>query len=219
VRQPGGPELGELEMDALREAGNLGSGRAATALSTLLGGPVSMDVPRAEIVDLAELAERLGSPEEMAAAVYFEVRGASPGRIVLLMDEGSVGHVLRRILGPAPEQDAAGGALSPGARSTLKEVGNIVCGSYVSSLAEWVGLTLTISVPALAFDMAACLIQSVAAEAAEDVGTALLLESRFRFDGQAVAIRLLFLPEAGSLEVLLSGMAKSTGVDPRGRRG
>ena len=43
----------EMQLDALRELANIGSGTAATALSSMVGGPVDVSVPSALALPLA----------------------------------------------------------------------------------------------------------------------------------------------------------------------
>jgi chemotaxis protein CheC len=81
-----------------------------------------------------------------------------------------------------------------------------------------VGFAILPSVPALAIDMASSVLESVAADAALSGAQALLLENRFHEWGQPVPLHLFYLPEPGALQTLLAGLARSTGVDPRGGR-
>jgi chemotaxis protein CheY-P-specific phosphatase CheC len=48
-------EMDEMKRDVLREIANIGSGHAATALSALLGRPVTQSVPDVRLVALAEM--------------------------------------------------------------------------------------------------------------------------------------------------------------------
>ncbi len=209
-------KLSALELDALRETGNVGAGRAATALSQMLGRPVGIDVPRVAVIRLEELPAVLGGPEAIVAATYFRIHGDAPGRLVMLLGESSLVGVLGAMLG---RPLVAGAPLSNEALSALKELGNIICSNYLNAVADLVGFPILPSVPALAIDMASSVLESVAADAAQHGAQALLLENRFHDWGQPVPIYLFYLPETGALEALLAGMARNTGVDPRGGRG
>ena len=55
--------LNPNERDILREVGNIGAGHAATALSTLLGQPIEIEVPSAELEDFTTIIERSGGAE------------------------------------------------------------------------------------------------------------------------------------------------------------
>jgi chemotaxis protein CheC len=208
--------LSALEMDALRETGNLGAARAADALSRLLGRPVSIDVPKSSVIDVEALPSLVGGAEAVVAAVYFQLTGAAPGGLVFLVDWESLGPLLKALLGPAHETTSP---LPDESASALKEMGNILCGSYLTAMSEMVGFPILLSVPALAVDMAASVFESVAADAAQHGSQALVLESCLLDRGLPVPLHLFYLPEPGSLEVLLAGLAHSTGVDPRGGRG
>jgi len=49
----------DLQLDALRELANIGSGTAGTALSSLLGSPIELSVPSASAVLLSACPMRL----------------------------------------------------------------------------------------------------------------------------------------------------------------
>ena len=51
-----------LQLDAIREVGNIGTGNAATALSKLLSRMIDMDVPKAELISIYELSGHYGDP-------------------------------------------------------------------------------------------------------------------------------------------------------------
>jgi len=206
--------LTPLELDALREAGNMGAGRAATALSQMLGKPVSIDVPKASIIRLEALPEHVGGPETVVAATYFRVYGDAPGRLLMLLGQDSLAPLLSLLLG---RHVAPGEPLDETALSAVKELGNILCSSYLNALSDFMGFALLPSVPALAIDMVSSVLQSVAADAAETSAQALLIESRFKESSQPVPLYLFYLPEPGALETMLEGLARTNGLDPRAR--
>jgi chemotaxis protein CheC len=208
--------LSPLELDALRETGNMGAARAATALSSLMGRSVNIDVPRVAVVSLDALPSFLGGDEALVAAVYFRLTGEAPGCMVLLLDGKTLGPLLSALMA-SPVASAL--PLSAESESALKELGNILCGSYLNAMSDLVGFSILLSVPALAVDMASSVLASVAADAAQHGAQALLLESRLLDWGQPIPMHLVYLPEPGALEGLLAGLARSTGVDPRGDRG
>lgn len=205
-------ELSPLELDALRETGNLGAARAATALSQMLGRSVGIDVPKATVIRLEQLPEPLGGPEALVVATYFRVHGEAPGRLLMVLGEASLGPVLSAMLG---RPFAKGEALDDTSLSALKELGNILCSNYLNAMADMVGFPILPSVPSLAIDMIGSILESVAADAAQSGAQALLIESRFTDWGQRVPLFMFYLPEPGALESMLAGLARTTGVDPR----
>ena len=53
-------DLSPVQLDVLKEIGNIGSGNAATALSQLLGRSIDMQVPQVRLMDVADAIESLG---------------------------------------------------------------------------------------------------------------------------------------------------------------
>ena len=52
--------LKSIHIDVLREIGNIGSGNAATSLSTMLCRVVDISVPQISILDYSEAMDALG---------------------------------------------------------------------------------------------------------------------------------------------------------------
>ena len=50
----------DLQLDALRELANIGSGTASTALSSMLGRSVDISVPSALVLPIAEAVDAIG---------------------------------------------------------------------------------------------------------------------------------------------------------------
>lgn len=58
-------DLSPVQLDVLKEIGNIGSGNAATALSQLLNRCIDMQVPQVRLMDVADAIESLGSPDKL----------------------------------------------------------------------------------------------------------------------------------------------------------
>ena len=70
-------ELNEMQFDALKEIGNIGSGHAASALSSMLDRPIDMNVPQISILDYNEVVnipfviiEPENTKEEVSSILY-----------------------------------------------------------------------------------------------------------------------------------------------------
>ncbi|MEM2022578.1 MAG: chemotaxis protein CheC, partial [Archaeoglobaceae archaeon] len=61
--------LSEMELDAIKELGNMGVGKAATSISSMLGREIDMSVPQAKIVAISKLHEYIASEFPVAAVV------------------------------------------------------------------------------------------------------------------------------------------------------
>ena len=72
-------ELNSLELDTLREVGSIGTGNAATALSSMLEREVRIAMPEVRIMGYNEAIEWIGGPEEITAGVLVKLSGQVNG--------------------------------------------------------------------------------------------------------------------------------------------
>ncbi|MDD2422241.1 MAG: chemotaxis protein CheC, partial [Heliobacteriaceae bacterium] len=91
--------LSPLQMDALREVGNVGAGNAATALSEMVQKPVDMKVPSLGVVPFNEVAERMGGPESLVAGVYLKVQGGAPANLLFVLPFDSARMLVDLVMG------------------------------------------------------------------------------------------------------------------------
>lgn len=193
------PSLNDLQKDALKEVGNIGAGHAATALSQLLNTKISLVEPKIDIVKFRDLAERVQHHERSVAALHMFVRGDAPGQIVVLFDKEPamefVGRFIRRVIGDITIYDSI-------ADSTLKELANIVAGSYLTAIVHLTGTRLEPSVPTLSFGSIHDTFQVLMSTLPDQ--DVFLVESIFLDSGASIGGEFIFIPDTGSLEPLLS---------------
>ncbi len=191
----------EMQLDALRELANIGSGTAATSLSAMLGRPVDISVPSARALPLAEAVEAVGDAEAEVTGVVLPVFG-SIDAIVLLVFSPESAATLVRLLGVDPDDELAASALC--------EIGNIVGCSYIGAFAAMTGLALEPSPPSLATDMLGAIVTSVLAGAALETDVALLLDSALTVEGEECSFGFMLVPTADGVHELLTclGMAE-----------
>jgi chemotaxis protein CheC len=89
--------------------------------------------------------------------------------------------------------------------SALKEVGNIIAGSYLSALASMTQLTITPSVPYLAIDMAAAILSVPAIQFGQYGDNALLIQTEFG-DDVMIDGYFILLPDLESYAKILSSL-------------
>jgi chemotaxis protein CheC len=189
--------LSSLQLDALRELANIGSGTAGTALSQMLGRSVDISVPNALVLPLAEAVEAVGPPEQEVTGVAIPLAGDMDA-IVLLVFPVQDGAALCGMLGvEAGTEDAI---------SALGEIGNILSASYITSLSAMTGLELDLTPPQTVTDMLAAIVATVLASRANETDTALILDSELRVEGEECSLSFLLLPEPGGVGEILARM-------------
>jgi len=197
-------DLNSQQIDVLKEIGNIGAGNAVTALSKMVSKRIDMKVPIVNIVEFKEVADLVGGPEMLVSGIYFKVSGDITGSIMFLIDNDSSRTLINWLMG----KNETNAELDEIELSALKEVGNILAGSYLSSLSTLTGLSMTVSIPSLAIDMAGA-IMSVPVILFGQVGDhVLLIETDFIEGINQVKGNFFLIPDEQSFEILL----KSLGV-------
>jgi chemotaxis protein CheC len=191
--------LSELQRDALKEVGNIGAGHAATALSQLLNTTVKLSEPTIDVLKYRDLSSRIGGADRVVAALHMYVRGEAPGQMVVLFDREQafefVNVFIKRIIGDIQIYDSI-------VDSTLKELGNIIAGSYLTALVSLTGVNLLPSVPTLSYGTIQAAFRTLMSILPDQ--DVFLIESRFLDNDRGVSGQFILIPETGSLEPLLS---------------
>jgi len=197
-------DLNSEQIDVLKEIGNIGAGNAITALSKMVSKRIDMNVPKVNIVEFKDVAELAGGPETIVSGIYFNVSGDISGSIMFLMDSSSTRTLINWLM----SKSETSMDLDEIEVSALKEIGNILAGSYLSSISTLTGLKMTVSIPSLAIDMAGA-IMSVPVILFGQVGDhVLLIETDFIEGLNRVKGNFFLIPDEKSFEILL----KSLGV-------
>ncbi len=185
----------DMQLDALRELANIGSGTAGTALSSLLGRPVDISVPKAAALELADAVEAAGDPEDVVWAVAVPVGGDLDAMALLLVGEADAASICGMLGVDAESEDG---------RSALQEIGNILVASYVGALATMAGFELDLRPPSSARDMLAAVVATVLAGASQGHDLAIMLDSELEVEGEACALSFMLLPTPEGVAELLT---------------
>ena len=187
----------ELELSAIQEVANIGTGNAATALSQLVARAVDIGIPKAELVPLAAAAERIGPLESMVVAVLTPVKGLMQASMLLAFPYASAA-ALCEMLGTDVDSEMG--------QSCLQEIGNILTGSYTTAIAGMTGLNIEPDPPLLACDMLGSVVDAVLAMSVEVSDTVLFLQTSITIEGSACDFGFLFVPRQGAVQNLLRAL-------------
>lgn len=163
--------------DVLKELGNIGAGNATTALASMLQCKVDMKVPQVRVLDFKDVGALLGGEEQEMAGVYLAVEGDITGSILFLVKKEVALHLVKKLMG-----DMALDEFGEMERSALKEISNIITGSYLNALSTMTNLVIYPSVPDLAIDMAGAILSVPAIEFGIMGDKILLIQSQISDD-------------------------------------
>jgi len=189
-------------IDVLKEIGNIGAGNTATSLAKMLNKKVDMEVPQVKILEFADVPKLIGGEESLVTGVYFNLEGDLTGSFLFLLDEESALGLLNLMM---PMEFKEFDEMS---NSALMEVGNILSGAYISSLAALTNLNISISVPSISYDMAGAILSVPAIQFGMVSDQVLIVENEFFDDDKDDMISGYFLlvPDLESYDVLLKSL-------------
>ena len=200
-------QLSSLELDTLREVGSIGTGNAATALSSLIGEAVRIQMPEVRIMGYNEAIEWIGGPEEITAGVLVGMGGHINGIMLSVQQLDFVNLVLGNMMGRSVNDYAELGEIE---RSALVEVGNIMISTFISALSGLAGIEITLTVPAFTVDMQGAIMAVPMAAYGGQSDYIMTIGGNFVCQGKEVPCRLLLAPDIRSLNVLLRKLGVSS---------
>lgn len=198
----------DVELDALKEVGNIGAGNAATALSTILSTKIEMSVPEVNIVPFDEVSSCVGGPESIVAGVFLRVSGDIDGNVLLIIPKDDACALTGFLLKKGATNKKTKIDFSSLEKSALAELGNIVTSSYIVALSNLTKLSMKLSVPSFAFDMAGAILSTPLSLYGYVGDTAFLIDTKFKEGIEGINLHFLLIPDDKSLKILL----KSIGV-------
>ena len=188
-------------VDVLKELGNIGAGNAMTALAQMLNCKVDMKVPQVRLLEFKDVGALIGGEEQIMAGIYLAVEGDITGSIMFLLGKDSARHLVTKLMGMALEGDAFGEM----EMSALMEIGNIITGAYLNSLATITNLKIFPSVPSLCVDMAGAILSVPAIEFGTLGDKILLIQSQF-MDEIELDGNFIMVPDIDSYSKILSSL-------------
>ena len=193
-------ELSSLEIDTLREVGSIGTGNAASALSSMLGRNVRITLPEVRIMGYNEAIDWIGGPEAITAGVLVRISGQITGIMLSVQSLEFINLVLDSTLEEKIQRYEDLGELE---RSALVEVGNIMISTFINALSGLADITVELTVPSLSVDMQGAILAVPMAEYGGQTDYLMTIGGNFICDGNEVPCRLLLSPDIRSLNFLL----------------
>lgn len=191
-----------MRIDALKELGNIGSAHAITGLSGLLQKRVDVAITSVDVIPLHIIYNLFNGPESMVSVVYIE--GYSEdfrGMMFLIFPHPESVRLVELATGKLLEEDILKDEYS---LSTLREIGNIMCGCYLNALSTFINRKVMHSVPQISHDMLGAVMDSVLIDLSVENDYALVLETAFTLtDGRCKGF-LFFVPTSDSLSMIFN---------------
>lgn len=195
--------LTEFQYSILSEIGNIGAGNAATALSDILADKVMMSVPKLEVIDTEEIVTILGGPENELVGILVDMTEDVRGMLLFLLDKEFICMLINVLLDRHIQEFSD---ISEMDLSAIKEIGNILAGSYITAISAMTGLAIRLSPPQIAIDMAGAILSYPAAQFGIMGDKLLYIEENFLSGNNNIKSHLLIMPEIHSLDQIIKSL-------------
>lgn len=191
-------EIEQLDLDMLREVANVGAGNAASALSIMSGQTIDISVPNCEVIGYSEMEERLGGAEQVILGMLVRMRGDLEGYVLFSQTLEEARLTMHELVGV----DVAATDTSPESYEAMREIANILIGTYLSSVAEMTHLSILPSVPEITIDMTMAIMNIPVLVYGETSDKILLLDAEFDGSMKSISGSFFMIPTPESLRRL-----------------
>jgi len=200
--------LSTLELDVLKEIGNIGAGNAATSMSQLINKKVDMQVPSVKIVAFDEVMNIIGGPDELIVTIMFHIEGDTPGTVYFILSKNEAEQLIKRMMPDKSVKDI--NILEPNSFiiSLLQETGNILTGSYLTALSDFLKLDMQPSIPHFACDMAGAILSVGLVEISQVTDYAIIIDTKINDNNMTEGIngQFFFMLEPESLSKIFNSL-------------
>lgn len=196
-------DLNNMQLDVLKEIGNIGAGNAATALAKMLHRKIDMGVPRTKILEFKDVSETLGGAELPVVGILLKVNGDLTGNIMFILQQKAAAILVNMLMGRPVDVVEEFSEIDI---SALKEIGNILAGSYLSALSTLTNLKIYPSVPEMAIDMAGAILSVPAIEFGKVGDTVLYIETELSEGNEKVVGDFFLVPDLETYDILLKAL-------------
>ncbi|MFO8062508.1 MAG: chemotaxis protein CheC [bacterium] len=195
-------ELKDFQLDGIKEISNIGGGHAATVLSQLINRKVMVTVPKVHLVSSEDIPRMIDSNDDIVTGVLLKFLGDLTGRTLLVFPRDQSMLLVDMIMG---REEGSTTILTDIEQSAIKEVANIVIGSYLTSLSDFLNMLILPSVPNLVIDVASAVLTSAYLDFSKDKDIVFAVETEFVFpdDQETLNGYLFLLPDPVSLKKLI----------------
>jgi chemotaxis protein CheC len=201
--------FGPVQLDVLKEIGNIGAGHAATSLSKLLNKKIEMHVPGVEVVDFDGVMELAGGADKEVVSIYQRIGGDTPGGIFFVLTPLHADRFVQRMTrisqGEIRTEDDPEMSLS-----ALQELGNILSGAYLTALGDFTKLDFSPTVPVLAQDLVGAILSVGLIELSQVSDQAIVIKTSF-MEGEGhqkdfIEAQFFLFPDPASYKKIFSAM-------------
>jgi chemotaxis protein CheC len=191
-------KLDEFQADALKEVGSIGMGNATMSLSEMLDRRIDLSLNSLRFLPLVHVPELVRN-EDTVVGIIQEMKGNIKGYILFMMSKESTNFLIKSMLG----EESKGESFNEMEQSVLKELCNIMSGTYITAVSNFLGISILLSPPSQVYDMAEAIVNQVVGMMSMDAENALFLRTEFKVHSEILFGKMIIFTDASSLSNIL----------------
>ena len=142
-------ELDAMHLDVLREIGNIGSGNAATSLSSMLNTTVEIEVPTISLINYENVSQYLGGKDNEVIGLALGLEADIEGVMLHVVQPRFASRIVNTFY---PKEIETLEDINEMDLSAVKETSNITTAAYVNSMASMTNTFINITPPIVYLD-------------------------------------------------------------------
>ncbi len=194
-------KLDAFQEDAIKEVGNIGMGHATTSLSKMLDKKIDISLNSIRFLPLVYVPELVRN-EDAVIGVIQQLKGNINGYLLLMLSKDSAKFLTKIMLDEPVDADK----FSEMEQSLLKELCNIMSGTYISAISNFLGISIMLSPPSQVYDMAEAIINQLVGMMISDAENVLFLRTEFNVHTEKLYGKILIFTDTTSLTKILEAI-------------
>ncbi|MDY6907056.1 MAG: chemotaxis protein CheC [Chloroflexota bacterium] len=170
---------------------HMGSTNAILGLSQMVNEEMQVTALDLQEVSLRNATSLMGKAEDVVVGIYLLFSGNGDGQIMLAFPPETAFELVDMLMAQTSGSTTELGDME---RSALGEIGNIVGSFFLNAVADYAGLRLLPSPPAVVMDMAGAIIGSLMAPVFSSTESVFVIKMNFSTQSRQIEGRFLVLP-------------------------
>ncbi len=191
--------LSDVEMVAWAGLVNKAVTNSVSGLSGMVGQEMSTTALKAGHMSAKAVSDLFGGPDTMMISVHLGFEGSATGHMILAYQPKTAYGFIDLIMG---QEMGSTNDLGDLEKSALQEMGNIMGGFFLNTIADMNGIQLCPTPPVTMINKASIVLNAAMSRTVEDDEELLLVDAQFGTHDQQIEGRFLVMPSPHLMGVL-----------------
>lgn len=201
-------ELFKLDkfLDALKEVGNIGAGKASGALSRIIDKKVILHTPDIFLTKTVDIPDLTGGSQELVVGIYNSLSGDVSGTLLMVIPSNSALELIDLQSG---KKRGTTTALDKSGQAKLKKMGDVMGSSYLKSIVDFLKLKVKASDERIVSTFGESLPDVILFGIKEKY--ALFINTDFEVQGTKIKGKIIMLLAVDSINKMIEALQKQVG--------